>query len=79
MFALGEDGWGKLFPDAKAADRITWKKYREAAFDGLVRSQHNDGSWSGNSWTASFGAVYVTAVFLTIMQLDNNTLPIYQK
>ncbi|MBI1913187.1 MAG: terpene cyclase/mutase family protein [Planctomycetes bacterium] len=79
VYALGEDGWVKLFPDAKAADRVTWRKYREAAFDGLVRTQQTDGSWSGHNWTASFGQVYVTAVFLTILQLDNNTLPIYQK
>ncbi len=79
VYALGEDGWGKLFPDSKAADRVTWRKYREAAFDGLVRTQQSDGSWSGHNWTASFGQVYVTAVFLTILQLDNNTLPIYQR
>jgi len=79
VYALGEDGYGKLFPDGKGTDRITWKKYREAAFDGLVRTQHSDGSWSGQNWTARFGEVYVTAVFVTIMQLDNNVLPIYQR
>jgi len=79
VYALGEDGWDKLFPTSKGDDRVTWKKYREAAFDGLVRTQHSDGSWSGQNWTARFGEVYVTAAFVTIMQLDNNTLPIYQK
>jgi hypothetical protein len=79
IYALGEDGYGKLFPQSRPADRLTWKKYRENAFDGLVKSQATNGSWSGHNWTARFGEVYVTAAFLTILQLDNNILPIYQK
>jgi squalene cyclase len=79
IYALGEDGWDKLFPGDKANDRLTWKKYREITFDALMKSQENDGSWSGHNWTAQFGKVYVTACYLTILQLDNNALPIYQK
>jgi squalene cyclase len=79
MYALGNDGWAKLFPEDKGSDRMTWKKYREATFDTLVRSQSEDGSWDGHNWTARYGKVYVTAVYLTILQLDNNTLPIYQR
>jgi hypothetical protein len=79
VYALGEDGWGKLFPNDKGNDRLTWKKYRQDSFDALIKSQHDDGSWSGHNWTAQFGKVYVTACYLTILQLDNNALPIYQK
>lgn len=79
IYALGENGYAKLFPTARPAERLTWKKYREATFDGLIKSQASNGSWSGHNWTARFGEVYVTAAFLTILQLDNNILPIYQR
>jgi hypothetical protein len=79
IYALGQDGYTKMFPQSKESERLTWKKYREATFDNLVRSQASNGSWSGQNWTARFGEVYVTAAFLTILQLDNNVLPIYQK
>ena len=37
-----------------------------------------DGSWAqGGGW--SVGPVYSTAVYCTIMQLDNNCLPVYQR
>jgi hypothetical protein len=79
IYALGEDGYTRIFPESRPADRLTWKKYRDATFDTLARTQRADGSWSGSNWTARFGEVYVTAIFLTILQLDNNTLPIYQR
>ena len=79
IYALGEDGYARMFPTAKESERLTWKKYRTATFDGLVRSQASNGSWTGHNWTARFGEVYVTAAFLTILQLDNNVLPIYQR
>lgn len=75
LYLLGEKGYGKLFPESREDDRLTWPKYRKAMFDSLTRSQNGDGSWnSGN-----IGAVYSTAVNLTILQLDNGTLPIYQR
>ncbi len=75
VYMLGDDGWNKLFPDAKGDDRITWTKYRKSTFDNLVRSQQADGSWPGQH----AGPVFSTAVFLSIMQLDNAVLPIYQR
>ena len=65
--------WRK--PDELSAVLLAERLGRERCRIG----QQSDGSWSGHSWTASFGQVYVTAVLLTILQLDNNTLPIYQK
>jgi hypothetical protein len=79
VYTLGEDGWARLFPEEKGNAQVTWKKYREHTFDVLVKSQHDDGSWDGHNWTARFGKVYVTACYLTILQLDNNCLPIYQR
>jgi hypothetical protein len=75
LYILGDDGYAKLFPDSKPDDRLTWSKYRKATFDNLVRTQGSDGSWTGGH----VGPVFITAVHLTIMQLDNAVLPIYQR
>jgi hypothetical protein len=75
MYTLGEEGYAKLFPEAKESERLTWTKYRKAMFENLIRSQGADGSWSGGH----IGPIFITAVHLTILQLDNNTLPIYQR
>jgi hypothetical protein len=74
MYVLGEDGYAKMFPNSRPADRLTWSKYRKETFDYMVKNQSGDGSWSGN-----LGPVYMTAVYACIMQLDNATMPIYQK
>jgi hypothetical protein len=79
IYALGDEGLTRLFPEDKGNDRLSWKRYRQETFDSLVKSQSDDGSWSGHNWTAQFGKVYVTACYLTVLQLDNNALPIYQK
>jgi hypothetical protein len=75
VYMLGEDGWEKLFPGTPEKERITWKDYRKKTFDNLVRTQQADGSWPG----MQAGPVFSTAVFLSIMQLDNGVLPIYQR
>jgi hypothetical protein len=80
VYVLGEDRYKKLFPDAKSDELLTWKKYRKSVFDEFKRTQSADGSWSADSWTARMvGPVYVTACYLTVMQLDKGALPIYQK
>jgi hypothetical protein len=75
IYVLGEDRYAKMFPDAREADRLTWSKYRKAMFDHLVRTQSGDGSWTGGY----IGPIFSTTAYLTIMQLDNATLPIYQR
>ena len=75
LYMLGDDGWAKMFPESRDGDRLTWSKYRKATFDNLVRSQGPEGSWSGGH----VGPVFITAVHLTILQLDNAALPIYQR
>lgn len=75
MYVLGDDGWAKLFPESKEADRLSWTKYKKAVFDNLKNTQSSDGSWSGGH----VGPVFITSVYLTILQLDKGTLPIYQR
>jgi hypothetical protein len=75
VYMLGDNGYAKLFPDSRESERLTWSKYRKATFENMIRSQNGDGSWSGGH----VGPVFITAVHLTILQLDNNVLPIYQK
>jgi hypothetical protein len=78
IYILGDDGWEKMFGPTPKDQRITWSAYRQAMFDNLVRTQNGDGSWpSGGGF--SVGAVYSTAVYTTMMQLDKGTLPIYQR
>jgi hypothetical protein len=75
LYVLGDAGWAKLYPEAKGDDGLTWSKYRKATFPYLVRTQNSDGSWSGGH----VGEVFITAVHLSILQLDKGTLPIYQR
>ena len=80
VYVLGDDRYKKLFPDAKADETLTWTKYRKSFFEECKRTQSADGSWSADSWTARMvGPIYVTACYLTIMQLDKGALPIYQR
>jgi hypothetical protein len=75
VYMLGEDGWDRLYPGTKDTDKVTWKKYRKATFDNLVRMQGADGSWNGGH----AGPVFATACHLTMMQLDKAVLPLYQR
>ncbi len=75
MYILGDEGWAKLFPDSKADDRLTWSKYRKETFENLKRSQGADGSWTGGH----VGPVFITAVHLSILQLDNAVVPLYMR
>ena len=75
VYSLGENGWGKLFPDSRESEQLKWSTYRKGLFDQLVRSQGADGSWTGSH----VGPVFATACYVSVMQLDNATLPIYQR
>jgi hypothetical protein len=75
LYILGDEGWAKLFPGAKDNDSLSWAKYKKATFDNLIKSQGSDGSWNGGH----VGPVFITAVHLSILQLDKATLPIYQR
>ncbi len=75
IYTLGEDGYGKLFPESRADDRLQWSKYKKAFFEFLKRTQNKDGSWRGTP----IGPVWTSSCYLTILQLDQGTLPIYQR
>jgi hypothetical protein len=64
-----------MFPNAKDSEKITWSKYKKAVFDAIKNSQGSDGSWQGGH----VGPVFITAIHLTILQLDKGTLPLYQR
>ncbi len=73
VFILGDDGYKKLFPDDK--NPLRWSDFRKDMFEYLKNNQSPDGSWG----QGGIGAVFTTSVNLTILQLENGTLPIYQK
>jgi len=78
LYILGDDGWEKMFGPTAPDQRLTWTVYRNGMCDQLKSSQSGDGSWaSGGGF--SVGAVYSTAIYLTILQLDKGALPIYQR
>lgn len=52
-----------------------WNAYRSKIYKILLDQQSPDGSWN----EGYMGPVYTTALNLTILQLDNGTLPIYQR
>ncbi len=82
---LGSDGFGHwhyahyyyaqvMYRDGGA----TWDKYREATTKKIIADVKDDGRTA--YWDQGFvGPVYTTAINLTILQLDNAALPIYQK
>jgi hypothetical protein len=74
IYMLGDDGWAKLFPESRG-DGLKWSAFRKSSFDSLVKSQSSDGSWTGGH----VGPVFITAVHLSILQLDKAALPIYQR
>jgi hypothetical protein len=53
----------------------SWEEYRDQIYPRLVREVNPDGSWS----QGYIGPVYTTAINLTILQLENAALPIYQR
>ena len=53
----------------------SWEEYRDRIQAQLVREANPDGSWN----QGYIGPVYTTAINLTILQLENAALPIYQR
>jgi hypothetical protein len=74
-YMLGEDGYARLFPKSREAERLTWSKYKGNVLDGLTKRQSADGSWT----SGYIGSVYSTSCFLAMLQLEKGTLPLYQK
>jgi squalene cyclase len=78
IYFLGEEGWNKMFPNEAKGAGLSWKRYRDGFLANICKNQSADGSWpQGGGW--SVGPVYSTAVYCTILQLDNNCLPVFQR
>ncbi len=76
IYALGDDKYGEMFPNDAKDTWLTWSKYKDGAFQGILDSQDKTtGGWTGGY----IGPVFATAVNLTVLQLDKGILPIYQK
>jgi hypothetical protein len=75
LYILGDQGYAKLFPESKSPNQLTWSKYKDVIFDYIASRQGSDGGWS----SGHIGPVYTTSCYLAILQLDNGTLPIYQR
>lgn len=52
-----------------------WEEYRDKVFARVVKEANPDGSWT----QGYIGPVYTTSINLTILQLENAALPIYQR
>jgi hypothetical protein len=75
IYILGDEGYAKMFPESRPSERLTWSKYRAIVFDYIASRQGSDGGWTHGY----IGTLFTTACHLTILQLDNGTLPIYQR
>jgi hypothetical protein len=53
-----------------------WEQYRKEMYEHLMGQADPSGAWIQD---CSYGLVFGTAINLTILQLDNAVLPIYQK
>ncbi|MEZ6070959.1 MAG: prenyltransferase/squalene oxidase repeat-containing protein [Pirellulales bacterium] len=53
----------------------TWTEYRDKIQERLISEASPDGSWN----QGYIGPVYTTAINLTVLQLENAALPIYQR
>lgn len=53
----------------------SWEEYRDKIYARIVSEASPDGSWT----QGYIGAVFTTAINLTILQLENGALPIYQR
>lgn len=52
-----------------------WESHRNQMYKRLLEQVNSDGSWA----QSGYGQVYATAINLTILQLENAVLPIYQR
>ena len=75
LYVMGDDTYGKLFPNSPKSEQLTWSKFKDAMFDGILSGQNSEGYWA----QGYIGQVFATSVYLTILQLENNALPIYQR
>ena len=76
IYILGDDGYAKLFPDTKAERAPDLDQVQDATFENLM--QHA-GAATATGTAATSARSSSPSVYLTILQLDNGVLPIYQR
>jgi RNA polymerase sigma factor (sigma-70 family) len=74
-FQLGDQGFRKLVPDAKPVVELTWSGHRQATFAYLLAKQKADGAWHH----LGMGTTHSTALALLILQLEEASLPAFQR
>lgn len=79
LYILGDDRHAKIFPKMREEERLNWSRYKKETYEHLLRGQSSDGSWAGTGSWGYIGPIYATSIYLTILQLENATLPIYQR
>jgi hypothetical protein len=75
LYILGDEGYAKLMKEVAPGDRKNWSWYKKENFPNILRSQGSDGKWDGGH----AGPLFITSVNLTILQLENAALPLYQR
>jgi hypothetical protein len=75
VYVLGDDRYGKLFPEEKKENWMTWTEYKKNMFEHYRSTQSSEGSWSGGY----AGPELATGFALCVLQLEKGTLPIYHR
>ena len=69
-----DSGYSKIFPDSKPEDRLTWSKYRNDAVAWILKAQNKDGNWGKGA-----AQLPATALYLSILQMEDGALPMPQR
>lgn len=75
LYILGDEGYAKLMKEVPPNDRKNWSWYKKENFPVILKAQQSDGKWDGGH----AGPLFITSVNLTILQLENAALPLYQR
>jgi hypothetical protein len=73
VYALGNEGYARLFPDA--AEKLQWSTYRDRLFAEVIKTQKKDGNWEADlGWGA--GPLFASSVALVILQMESEFVPL---
>jgi hypothetical protein len=75
IYALGDEGYGKIRPATPEKERLTWSGFRTGAFPAIVKAQREDGAWP----PGTVGPVFTTSVYLIVLQLEKGALLSFQR
>lgn len=79
VYVLGDDRYGQMFDKEPKDTWLTWSKFKEALYPYLLDIQNKStGGWEG-SGSYGAGPIFISAAYLTILQLEKGILPLYQR